>query len=420
MSQKTNIVLIMADDLGYECLGCYGSTSYQTPNLDRMADLGVTFEHCYSTPLCTPSRVQIMSGKYNYRNYHDFGYMHPEEVTFGHLLREVGYATAIAGKWQLNGLNGHERRHDNTRPYDAGFDTYCLWQLTRPAGEGERYWAPLYEQDGEVIDRRDEPNTYGPDIFCDFLCDFIERNRGRPFFAYYPMVLTHVPFVPNPDSASRSQSKHENFADMVAYTDKLVGRILGTLEDSGLLQNTVVMFTGDNGTHPSITSRTELRTVQGGKGTLPDAGTHVPLLAYWKGHTPEGYVCRDLVDFTDVLPTLMDIAGEALPEDFVTDGSSFLPRLRGNRGHPREWVGCHYEPRFQYFDRYRGRFVRNHRFKLYEDGRFYDVAADVLEENVIRMDPAQTPRLAFKKSQRERLQEVLDGMPPWDPKDGDR
>lgn len=420
MSQKPNIVLIMADDLGYECLGCYGSTSYETPNLDCMADQGVMFEHCYSTPLCTPSRVQIMSGKYSYRNYYDFGYMHPEEVTFGNLLQDAGYATAIAGKWQLNGLTGHDHMHDETRPYDAGFDTYCLWQLTHSAGESDRYYSPLYEQDGEVIDKRDEPEAYGPDIFCNFLCDFIEQNQDQPFFAYYPMVLTHVPFVPTPDSSADNQTKHENFADMVTYTDKLVGRIMDTLRDCGLLENTVVMFTGDNGTHPSINSQMQHRAVRGGKGRMPDAGTHVPLVTYWKGQTPEGYVCRDLVDFTDVLPTLVDIGGTSLPDDFITDGRSFLPRIRGKRGNPRKWVCCHYEPRFQYWDQFRGRFARNHRFKLYEDGRFYDVAADVLEEDEITMDPAQTPKFSFKKEQRERLQTVLDAMPEWDPQDGNR
>ena len=416
MPERPNIVLIMADDLGHECLGCYGSTSYSTPHLDRMAGHGVAFEHCYSTPLCTPSRVQIMSGKYNLRNYHDFGYMHPDEVTFGNILRDAGYATAIAGKWQLNGIGkGYERADDSTRPIDAGFDRYCLWQLTRARAEGERYWGPLYEQDGQLVDRRGEDEVYGPDIFCDYLCSFMEEHRGGPFLAYYPMVLTHNPFLPTPDSSSREKTEPENFADMVAYTDKLVGRIIDKLSELGILEDTLVLFTGDNGTNRTILSRTETRTVQGGKGTLPDAGTHVPLVARWPGQMPEGYVCRDLIDFTDFVPTLAEAAGVALPEGFCTDGRSFLPRLRGERGRPREWVFCHYEPRLRGQDANRGRFARTRRFKLYHDGRFYDVPADVLEQAQIDLADRRTPELELRKAERERLQAVLDAMPPWSP-----
>jgi len=416
MPARPNIVLIMADDLGHECLGCYGSTSYHTPHLDAMAGRGVAFEHCYSTPLCTPSRVQIMSGKYNFRNYHDFGYMRPDEVTFGNILRDAGYATAIAGKWQLNGIGkGYDRADDSTRPHDAGFDSYCLWQLTRARAEGERYWAPLYEQDGRLVDLREDPGVYGPDRFCDYLCDFIGQHRDGPFLAYYPMVLTHNPFLPTPDSASREQTDPENFADMVAYADKLVGRVVDRLEELGLTDNTLVMFTGDNGTNRNIASQTETRTVQGGKGTLPDAGTHVPLVAQWPAAMPAGYVCRDLVDFTDFVPTLAEAAGVPLPEGFTTDGRSFLPRLRGEAGNPREWVFCHYEPRMPSVDAHRGRFARTRRFKLYHDGRFYDVPADVLEQADIDLDDQGTPELQLKRDQRQRLQAVLNAMPPWQP-----
>ena len=105
-NKKPNIVLIMADDMGYECLGSYGSAVYNTPNLDKLAAQGVRFTHCYAQPLCTPSRVQLMTGKYNFRNYEEFGYLNPKEKTFGNLLKEAGYRTCIAGKWQLNGISG--------------------------------------------------------------------------------------------------------------------------------------------------------------------------------------------------------------------------------------------------------------------------------------------------------------------------
>lgn len=124
-SIKPNIVLIMADDMGYECLGCNGNIEYETPNLDRLADESIRFELCYSQPLCTPSRVKIMTGKFNFRNYEDFGYLNPAETTFGNLLKGAGYATCIAGKWQLNGLNrNNPGNQDVTRPVNFGFDEY--------------------------------------------------------------------------------------------------------------------------------------------------------------------------------------------------------------------------------------------------------------------------------------------------------
>ena len=175
-----NIVLIMADDMGYECLGVNGSTEYQTPNLDRLANKGIHFEHSYSQPLCTPSRVKIMTGKYNFRNYEDFGYLNPNQVTFGNLLKDAGYATCIAGKWQLNGLYSKREGHlDVNRPYEFGFDEYCLWQLVHGRGEGERFANPLITQNGEDLPR--DPDAYGPQVFTDYICNFIDRKAGQPF-----------------------------------------------------------------------------------------------------------------------------------------------------------------------------------------------------------------------------------------------
>ena len=122
---KPNIILIMADDLGYECLGCYGSASYKTPVLDELAATGVRFEHCYSQPLCTPSRLKIMTGKNNFRNYTYFGALAPKEKTFGHMMKNAGYATCIVGKWQLAARD----RGEGIYPKAAGFDEHCLWQV---------------------------------------------------------------------------------------------------------------------------------------------------------------------------------------------------------------------------------------------------------------------------------------------------
>ncbi|UCG56874.1 MAG: sulfatase-like hydrolase/transferase [Phycisphaerales bacterium] len=398
-SDKPNIVLIMADDLGYECLGCYGSTSYKTPVLDELADGGMRFEHCYSQPLCTPSRVQIMTGKYNSRNYTVFGSLDPKETTFGHVMRKSGYATCVAGKWQLYGGGS------GTSPEKAGFDEYCLWQVK---DRGSRYSDPTVLENGRL--RGDIEGGYGPDIFCDFINGFIERHKDRPFFVYYPMALTHGPFEPTPDSRGWREGKHKAdkkfFADMVAYMDKNVGRISRKLGRLGLRENTLILFTSDNGTPRGVTSRLGLVEIKGGKGLTTDAGTHAPLIANWKGTIPAGRICGDLVDFSDMLPTLAEAAGAKMPPNLKIDGRSFLPQLRGEKGRPRDWIFCYYRPNMKKNKWGLKIFARDKKYKLYDTGELFDVEADPLERSpVVRLDDGGQAATA-----RKRLQTVLDSM----------
>ena len=226
---------------------------------------------------------------------------------------------------------------------------------------------------------------------CDFLCDFMERNRDEPFFAYYPMVLVHDPFVPTPDTIGDAPRTHDankadkddtagqkaNFVAMVEYADKLVGRLEKKVRDLGLAQNTIILFTADNGTHVRITSRWNGQDITGGKGGMTDMGTHVPLIVSWPGTAPKGAVLDDLIDFTDFYTTFAEAAGIQMGDDDPIDGRSFLPRLRGEAGNPREWVLCHYQP---YWGMVPGQFARTGRFKLYRDGRFYEVPGDLKEE----------------------------------------
>ena len=175
---KPNIVLILIDDFGYECVTADGGESYRTPVMDRLAATGVRFEQCHAQPLCTPTRVQLMTGIGNKRNYTHFAHLDPSQKTFGNLLKDAGYATCITGKWQLsNGFNG---------PAHFGFDEYCLWQLKRRPG---RYKNPGLEINGKLHDYT--KNEYGPDIVSDYALDFITRKKDVPFFLYYPMMLTH-------------------------------------------------------------------------------------------------------------------------------------------------------------------------------------------------------------------------------------
>ncbi|TWT83620.1 Arylsulfatase [Planctomycetes bacterium CA13] len=414
---KPNIVLIMADDVSWEAFGCYGAEDYQTPCIDELAEKGIRFEHCYSTPICTPSRVMLMTGKYNFRNYTHFGYLNPNEKTFGNLLQEAGYKTAVAGKWQLNGLyNSLPGHDDNSRPYKAGFEEYCLWQLTKPKDKtSERFWSPPLEHNGRFVSAQENDGKYGPDIFCDFICDFMQRNKDQPFFAYYPMVLVHNPFVSTPDTighAPRTQAANKsgknskaNFQAMVNYMDKIIGRVVAKTEELGIAENTLILFTADNGTNTSITSRWNGLSIKGGKGGMKDMGTHVPLVAYWKGHTPNGKVLSDLVDFTDLYPTLADAAGIKLGGSDPVDGHSFFPQLRGEVGNPRDWVLCHYQP---YWNKSPGQFARTAQYKLYRDGRFYEPAGDLKEQRNLSSELAGERRIDAHR----KLKNLLDAAPP--------
>ncbi len=394
---KTNVILVMADDIGYECYGAYGGTSYQTPVLDRMAAAGMRFDHAYANPLCTPSRVKIMTGLSNVRNYAGFSILKNTEKTFGHMMRDAGYRTAIAGKWQLYGAEHYKEqfRGKGSLPQDTGFERHCLWQVDKL---GSRFWGPHITIDGQL--KKYDEDTYGPDIYCRFLLDRMEEYQDEPFFLYYPMALVHSPFVPTPDSTNRkNKNKQENFADMVAYMDTIIGRIVAKTVALGIADRTLILVTGDNGTHKSLRSNRGDTVIVGGKGLPTDAGTHVALFAYQPGTVPAGKVADDLVEFSDFVPTLAAAAG--VKSLSPTDGWSFLPQLHGKKGHPRDSIFVYYWPRPEKGEALR--FVRNQRWKLYGDGNLFDVKHDVLEQT-----PVVGPETA---AIRRTLQVVLDGMP---------
>lgn len=380
-SHPMNIVLIMADDFGYECVGANGSDSYATPNIDRLASQGIRFNNCYSNPLSTPSRVQLMTGRYNIRNYVAFRKLDRKEITFGNVLQNAGYKTCIAGKWQL----GEEK----DSPQHFGFGESCLWQHTAgafaPDGADSRYANPVMEYNGRP--KEYQQGEFGPDVSCNYVIDFIRRNKEQPFFVYYPMVLTHAPFVPTPESknwkAERARNKGEtvNFSDMVNYTDKLVGKIVKELERLNLRDNTLIIFTGDNGTDRPICSQFRGRPYPGGKGKTMDAGVHVPLIVSCPGGNI-GVENNNLIDFTDFLPTLCDAAHVSKPDLVELDGISFFSQFFGKETKTREWVYCWYAPR-DVSDEKAKVFARDKQYKLYRSGEFYDVLMDFEEEKPI-------------------------------------
>ena len=403
----------MADDSAVDNYSCYGSDYFSTPRLDQLAATGAKFNHAYSTPVCTSSRVKIMTGRSNVRNYVIFGVLDREEITFGNMLQDAGYSTAVAGKWQLHGApNG-------SLPTGSGFDTFCLWNF--PGGGLSRFWNPSLIQDGELLDTKE--SDYGPDIVSNFLMDFIEENKDGPFFAYYPMILVHNPFDPTPDSVpvegrSRQQELLENYRDMVSYADKIVGRIVDKLDELEIRDNTIVIFTADNGTNRSLTYPFHEEQRKGEKGLATERGSHVPFIVNAPGLVPEGLEIDDIIDFSDVLPTLADIAGAELP-DVELDGISFWPQLQGKKGNPREWIYQYHFPKYTTAAIPHGHGVRNLEiiwtqnqfYKLYDDGSFYAIE-DHQEANNIKKGSGS------KEAERTRrmLQQALDSMPKTSPK----
>jgi arylsulfatase A len=395
-AQRPNILFILADDLGAETIGCYGGLDYRTPHLDRLAADGIRFTHAYAQPLCTPTRLQLMTGRYNQRNWIAFGIMDPKEKTIGHLMQAAGYRTCIAGKWQFHSYDppdypgAAQRRGIGMKIEDAGFDEYSVWHAHHTEDKGSRYANPTVYQNGKFV--KDAAGRYGEDLWVDFIANFMDRQRDAPVFAFYAMALPHWPMVPTPsskdwsDPAKRLVEDPRHFKDMVEYMDTAIGRLLARLEALKLRENTLVIFYADNGTDLRITSRTKNGVVKGGKGLPTDAGIHVPLIANWPGRFPAGTVNSDLVDSTDFLPTIAELAQRPVPATWGADGASFAPRLRGEPGRPREWAFFWHDPRpgWDKENRTRHIFALNHRYKLYHDGRFFDLGADLAEQRPLR------------------------------------
>jgi arylsulfatase A len=399
---RPNIVLIMVDDFGYECVGANGGESYQTPNLDALAASGMRFENCHVQPLCTPTRAQLMTGRYNVRNYVNFGTLLRSETTFGNLFKQAGYATGVCGKWQLG--------HQVDSPQHFGFDESCLWQHTR---RPVRYANPGLEYNGKERDFHD--GEYGPDLVNNFALEFIERHRAEPFFLYYPMILTHDPFQPTPDSAdwdpktntATAQNNVKHFADMTAHMDKLVGVVISKLESLGLRENTLFMVLGDNGTSPAVKSRFKGAEYAGGKGRTTANGTHVPLIASWPAVIKQPRVCSDLVSSTDSASQM--VGRKSVPAN--VDGVSFAAQLRGDNPRPREWLYSWYSPRLNAATTVR-EYAFDTRYKLYRTGEFFDLARDVDEKTNLAGRALGGPPAAAKEKLQMALDQFKDARPP--------
>ena len=375
--KRPNIILVMVDDFGHECVESYGGESYETPQLSRIANEGAQFNNAHSQNICTPSRVQIMTGKYNVRNYTRFANLDTSEYTFGNALQDAGYATCIAGKWQLGG---------NARTIKKmGFDEHCLWRIN--GANNERYVSPILLMNGKSEEFH---GLYGPRLQQDFVNSFIQRNKSKPFFIYYPMTLPHYPFQPTPDSDNWDPDRNPSFnntvyfKDMVTYLDKLVGELIDILIKEGIDKNTLLIFTSDNGTDHRIRSIQNGTIIKGAKGKMTQDATHVPFLIRWPAVVNKNSKIDGLIDFSDIYSTLIDVAGiDNLnqEENDERDGRSFLPLLTGTSQEIRDHSFCWYMERTDMTDI--KSFIQNNDFKLHSDGRFINKSLDRFELNPI-------------------------------------
>lgn len=403
--QKPNIILLLADDLGYKALKCNGGNLYSTPNLDTLAKKGMRFTQCHSSPLCAPSRQSLLTGKYNFRNYTDWGYLRADQKTIGNMLKKAGYKTAYYGKWHLNGGDKSIR--------NFGFTKYCVWGPFKDTAGG-RYKSPLLYANSNYIPSQKVINKYGPDILLDSAIKFIELNKSNPFFIYFSSVLTHYPFQPTPDDSNynnpASQSDTAYFASMIKYLDKQIGKLVNTLKQLGIENNTLILFTGDNGTPAGVLEyKTGDSGILGAKASTKEGGTKVPLIAYWPNVIQPNSINNNLVDFTDFLPSFANIANISIPDYGPLDGVSFAEQLKGHNTTARQWIFNYYRPYPKRKQSQSFRWAQTATYKLYDTStskkqrEFYNIQIDPEELNPLTNEKLTNEEKAIK----QQLQHVI-------------
>ena len=334
VSDRPNFVIVFCDDAGYADVGCFGAEGFETLNLDKMAAEGVRFTDFYSAaPSCTPSRVALMTGCYPQR----VGLPHvigpaakigisSEEQTIAEVLKPLGYATACYGKWHL----GH---HPKFLPMRHGFDDYFglpysndMWPM-HPTNKSFPN-LPLIE--GEKIIEYNPDQTKLTTWYTERSVKFIEENKDRPFFLYLPHSMPHVPLFVS--DKFKGKSKQGMYGDVLMEIDWSVGQILETLKRLGIDENTLVIFSSDNGPWLSYGNHAgSARPLREGKGTTFDGGQREPMIMRWPGRIPAGTVCDEPAMMMDILPTLANLAAAKLPERRI-DGKDIWPLMSGQSG----------------------------------------------------------------------------------------
>jgi arylsulfatase A-like enzyme len=404
-TQKPNIVFILADDLGYGDLGCYGQAQIATPNLDRLASDGMRFTQSYAgSTVCAPSRCCLMTGMHTGHarirgNSPDIP-LRPEDRTIPELLKTAGYRTGMFGKWSLGAI------HTTGYPTRKGFDE---WFGFFNQTQAHTYYPEiLADGDKDAIVRgnfgRKKKTDYAPDLFRERALKFLAKSQPEPFFLYYPSTIPHANNelgaetgngleVPEdaPYSSKDWPQVEKNFAAMVTRMDRDIGLLLDKLKETGADKNTLVLFSSDNGPHKEGGHSPDFfhssGPLRGIKRALYDGGIRVPLIARWPGRIKPGSTNDHVCAFWDYLPTLSEVAGVASPRGI--DGISFLPALLGRPQQKHEYL---------YWEFHEGGFiqaVRSGDWKLVSK-ELYDLKSDLGEKTDVA---SQHPDVAVKLAQ---------------------
>jgi arylsulfatase A-like enzyme len=323
--RKPNIILILTDDQGWPDLGVHGNPALETPNIDRLAREGVRFSRFYASPVCTPTRAALMTGRYSQRTGAIDTFMGRDtlaatEVTLGQVIQKAGYRTGLVGKWHLG---RYKRYHPNNRGFDSFFG---FWQY----GFINRYFdSPELFQDGTSV----ITEGYVTDVLTDRAIRFVEEDRSRPFFLYLAYNAPHSPHQAPDALVAKYLAKNLPLRDaqiyaMVDSIDQNVGRLLQALDRAALADDTLVCFMTDNG-HVSSHYTAGLR---GKKGSVFEGGIRVPFIARWPGRFPAGSTVQAMAQHIDLFPTFCEVAGAQVPTDRPIDGRSILPLLRTGKG----------------------------------------------------------------------------------------
>ncbi len=336
---KPNIVLIMADDLGYGAVGSYGGKQVRTPNIDRLAARGVRLTDFHSNgPMCSPTRAALITGRYPQRclwvDDQELSPVYqqqrkanpaqrwawgisPKELTVGSVLQQAGYRTAIIGKWHL----GYDLKF---HPMNYGFDEFrgfvggAVNYHTHVATHGQR------ELDWWKDRKIENEEGYTTDLLTRYATEFIERNKDKPFFLYFAQAAPHDPWQGR--SADSKKSPEETYKEMIEILDESVGVVSDTLRKNNLERNTLLIFCSDNGPQAPRGFPSD-SPLQGRKGSMLEGGHRVPFIASWPGVIPEGATRAQTVMTMDLFPTFASLAGAKIPADRLIDGTDIMPAL---------------------------------------------------------------------------------------------
>ena len=389
-TKKPNIIYILADDLGIDGLSCYGADLYKTPVIDKLAKEGIRYTNAYTAPLCGPSRALILTGRYAFRtgavNQDMTGEMSPAvETMMPKILKQAGYTSAMIGKWGQLPLG----------PAEFGFDDYL-----RFFGSGV-YISTDEKKQKYVLNGQEsilKDKEYMPDLMHTHVEEFLSKHTKDPFYLYYSLVHVHGEIIATPDTKPGTTEFKDLYTDNINYMDKLVGKLLRTLDSLKLRDNTLIVFMGDNGTagQAAAIGTVNGKKIIGKKGTMQEGGSLVPLIANWPSTIKKGSVSKDLIDATDLIPTFAEIAGAPLPTNNILDGKSFAYQLKGGKGSPRDWI---------FTELGNDWYVRSANWKLNRAGQLFDMRNAPFEEKEVAIDDSN-------KAEKDKLQNVLDSLNP--------